>query len=231
MTVTQPPTSHDSVPHGSTARPEGSVTRALLAGGVVAAPLFAIVSLTQAFTREGFDLTRHPLSMLATGDLGWLQIATFLVSGALTIAGALGLRRAMRGTPGGTWAPRLILVNGVGTIAAGVFVMDPGDGFPAGTPLGQTGTLSWHALMHMVAGSIAFTALIAACFVLGRHFSRAGRPGFATASRLSGLIFALGDGWAMSGGRAGSLTLAVGAITAMTWVAVTAADKRAALRR
>ncbi|MFI6507098.1 DUF998 domain-containing protein [Streptosporangium sp. NPDC050855] len=230
MTVTHPPTSHDSVAHGSAARPEGSVTRALLAGGVAAAPLFAIVSLTQAFTREGFDLTRHPLSMLATGDLGRLQIANFLVSGTLTIAGALGLRRAMRGTPGGTWAPRLILVNGVGMIAAGVFVMDPGDGFPAGTPLGQTGTLSWHALMHMVAGSIAFTALIAACFVLGRHFSRAGRPGFATASRLSGLIFALGDGWAMSGGRAGSLTLAVGAITAMTWVAVTAADKRAALR-
>ncbi|MEU4832256.1 DUF998 domain-containing protein [Streptosporangium sp. NPDC023615] len=231
MTVARPTASHGSTSHDPAARSAGSVTRALLAGGVAAAPLFAVVSLAQAFTREGFDLTRHPLSMLATGDLGWLQIATFVISGALTITGALGLRRAMRGTPGGTWAPRLILVNGVATIAAGVFVMDPGDGFPAGTPLGQTGTLSRHALMHMVAGSIAFTALIVACFVLGRHFSRAGRPGFAAASRLSGLIFAVGDGWAMSGGRAGSLTLAVGAITAMTWVAVTAADKRAALRQ
>ncbi|MGC5010724.1 DUF998 domain-containing protein [Streptosporangium sp. DT93] len=226
MTAVQP----TPLPGAVTDRPDGSVTRALLAGGVAAGPLFAIVSLAQAFTREGFDLTRHPLSMLATGDLGWLQIATFLLSGALTVAGALGLRRAMRGTPGGTWAPRLILVSGVAMAAAGVFVMDAGDGFPAGTPLGQTGTLSRHALMHMIAGSIAFTALIAACFVLGRHFSRAGRPGFAAASRVSGLIFAVGDGWAMSGGRAGSLTLAVGAITAMTWVAVTSADKRAALR-
>ncbi|WP_440103583.1 DUF998 domain-containing protein [Streptosporangium sp. H16] len=233
MTAIQP--GNPTVPangavNGPAGDPVTPATRVLLACSVAAAPLFAVVSLAQAFTREGFDLTRHPLSMLATGDLGWLQIANFLLSGALTVAGAAGLRRVMRGTPGGTWAPRLILVNGVATVAAGVFVMDPGDGFPAGTPLGQTGTLSWHALMHLVAGSIAFTALIAACFVLGRHFSRTGRPGFAAASRLSGLIFALGDGWAMSGGRAGSLTLAVGAITAMVWIAVVAADRRAALR-
>ncbi|GAA4232421.1 hypothetical protein FHR32_002135 [Streptosporangium album] len=205
-------------------------TRTLLACSVAAAPLFAVVSLTQAFTREGFDLTRHPLSMLSTGDLGWLQIANFLISGVLTIAGAVGLRRVLRGASGGTWAPRLILVNGIGMIAAGVFVMDPGDGFPAGTPLGQPTGMSWHGLMHMVAGSIAFTALIAACFVLGRHFSRAGRPGAAVASRLSGLIFALGDGWAMSGGHAGSLTLCIGAITGMAWVSVVAADRLAALR-
>jgi uncharacterized protein DUF998 len=205
-------------------------TRALLAGSVISAPLFAVVSLAQAFTREGFDLIRHPLSMLSTGDLGWLQMANFLISGALTVAGAIGLRRVMRGTPGGTWAPRLILVSGVAMAAAAVFVMDPGDGFPVGTPAGQPTAMSWHGLMHMVAGSIGFTALIVACFVLGRHFSHTGRPGFAAASRLSGLIFALGDGWAMSGGYAGSLTLCVGAITAMAWVAVVAADKRAALR-
>ncbi|WP_371783912.1 DUF998 domain-containing protein [Streptosporangium subroseum] len=213
--------------------PVGSATpatRALLAGSVISAPLFAVVSLTQAFTREGFDLIRHPLSMLSTGDLGWLQMANFLISGALTVAGAIGLRRVMRGTPGGTWAPRLILVSGVAMAAAAVFVMDPGDGFPVGTPAGQPTAMSWHGLMHMVAGSIGFTALIVACFVLGRHFSRTGRPGFAAASRLSGLVFALGDGWAMSGGYAGSLTLCVGAITAMAWVAVVAADKWAALR-
>ncbi|WP_405141518.1 DUF998 domain-containing protein [Sphaerisporangium sp. NBC_01403] len=205
-------------------------TRTLLACSAGAAVLFSVVSLAQAFTREGFDVLRHPLSMLSTGDLGWLQIANFLVSGALTIAGAVGFRRVMRGTPGGTWAPRLILVNGVTMMTAGVFVMDPGDGFPVGTPLGQGTSMSWHALMHMVSGSIAFTALIAACFVLGRHYSRAGRPAFAAASRLSGLIFVLGDGWAMSGGRAGSLTLAIGAITGMAWGGVAALQMRSTLR-
>lgn len=204
-------------------------TRALLACGVAAAPLFGIVSLAQVVTREGFDLLRHPLSLLSTGDLGWLQIANFLLSGALLIAGALGLRRAMRGTPGGTWAPRLILVEGAGMIAAGVFVMDPADGFPAGTPLGQTGTLSWHALAHLIAGSIAFAALIAACFVLGRHFARAGRSGYAIASRAAGTVFLLGQGWAMSGGPAGPLTLCAGVLIAMAWVSVATADKRAGI--
>jgi hypothetical protein len=204
-------------------------TRALLACGVAATPVFAVVSLAQAFTREGFDLLRHPLSMLSVGDLGWLQITNFLVCGVLTIAGALGLHGAMRGSPGGTWAPRLMLINGLGMLAAGVFVMDPGDGFPAGTPLGPSAALSTHALLHLVFGSIAFAALIAACLVLGRHFSRAGRRGHAIASRAAGLIFAAGELWAISGGRAGSLTLCVGVLTAMAWVSLTAATKRAEL--
>ncbi|MFI7705420.1 DUF998 domain-containing protein [Nonomuraea sp. NPDC049480] len=200
-------------------------TRTLLTCAAVAGPLWSVVSLTQAATREGFDLTRHPLSLLSTGSLGWLQIANFVLAGALSIAGAAGLRRALRGAPGGTWAPLLLRVTGIGMIAAGVFVMDPGDGFPAGTPAGS-GTLSWHGLGHMAAGSITFIALIAACHVLGHHFHRAGHPGHALASHLAGAALLLGDAWAMSGGTAGSLTLAVGAITAMIWVSWVAARYR-----
>src|SRR6185437_10401587 len=107
--------------------------------------------------REGFDLLRHPLSMLSTGDLGWLQIGNFWITAVLTVAGAIGLRRVMRSTPGGTWAPRLLLVEGAGLAAAGVFSMDPGDGFPAGTPLGAPAGMSWHAMLHMASGSVAFT--------------------------------------------------------------------------
>jgi hypothetical protein len=103
--------------------------------------------------------------------------------------------------------------------------MDPGDGFPAGTPYGMPATLTWHSYGHMAAGSVAFTALIAACYVLGRHFSRAGNRGHAIASRVAGT----GNGWAMSGGQAGSLTLAVGAITAMLWISTIAAQYRRSL--
>jgi hypothetical protein len=201
-------------------------TRSLLTAAVVAAPLWAVVSLAQAATREGYDLTRHPLSVLSNGSLGWLQITNFLVAGLLTVAGAIGLRRVLHGTPGGTWAPRLVMVNGVGMIAAGLFVMDPADGFPAGTTAGMPGTLSWHSYGHLAAGSVAFIALIAACYVLGRHFSRAGNLGHAVASRVAGTALLLGNGWAMSGGKAGSLTLAVGAITAMLWVSVVAVRYR-----
>lgn len=201
-------------------------TRSLLTCAVVASPLWAVVSLTQAATREGFDITRHPLSALSNGSLGWLQIANFLIAGALLALGATGLRRALRGTPGSTWAPRLVRIAGIGMIAAGAFVMDPVDGFPTGAPSMETATLTWHSYAHFAAGSVTFTSLIAACYVLGRHFGRAGNRPYAIASRVAGTALLLGNGWAMGGGRAGTLTLAVGAVTAMLWISVVAYRSR-----
>src|SRR6188474_3468533 len=62
-----------------------------IACGVVAGPFYLVVGYAQAFTREGFDLSRHPFSMLSLGSLGWIQIANFIVSGALfVIARRLG---------------------------------------------------------------------------------------------------------------------------------------------
>ncbi|SEF23912.1 Protein of unknown function [Amycolatopsis pretoriensis] len=192
-----------------------ATTSARLTCLAVAAPLWTTVSLVQAATREGFDLTRHPLSSLSTGSLGWLQIANFVLAGVLILIGA--------GRFGsGKVVPRLLGVYGVGMIAAGLFPPDAGNGFPAGTPAGPPATVSWHAIGHMAAGSVSFFALIAACYVLARHFARAGRRGDATLSVIAGTALLLGDGWAMSGGPAGSLTLAVGAIAAMLWISVTA---------
>ncbi|MFI6287720.1 DUF998 domain-containing protein [Streptomyces sp. NPDC051018] len=199
------------------ASPATASTRRLLLAAAVSAPLWAVVSLAQAATREGFDLTRHPLSMLSNGSLGWLQITNFVIAGLLTAVGSFGLRRALYGTPGGTWVPRLALVNGIGMFAAGIFVMDAGDGF-AGAPAGTPETISGMAMGHLLAGSISFIALIAANFVLGRHFSRAGERGLAIGSRIAGAALLVGNGWATAGGKAGSLTLAIGAITAMLWL-------------
>src|SRR4051794_40703837 len=196
-------------------------TRALLAVGAVAAPLWATVSLTQAVTRAGFDITRHPLSMLSTGSLGWLQIANFLIAGVLMVAGAIGLRATITSV----WAPRLLAVSGLGMVAAGVFTMDPGDGFPAGTPTGP-GTLSWHSYAHFASGTIAFGTLIAGCYVLARYFARSGDRRRSVVSIVAGTALLAGNGWAMSGGKAGSLTLAVGAISAMLWVSAVCAARR-----
>lgn len=186
----------------------------------VAGPLWTAVSLAQAIGREGFDLTRHPLSLLSTGSPGWLQVVNFVIAGVLTAIGAVGLRQALTSR----WAPRLVLTAGVGQIAAGVFTMDPGGGFPAGAP--DATTMSWHSIAHMIAGSVTFICLIAACYVLGRHFARARRHQDAALSRIAGTALLLGDGWAMTGGRAGSLTLAVGAIAAMLWISAVAARLR-----
>ena len=80
-------------------------TRVLVTAGVVAGPLFVLVGLVQVLTREGFDLTRHPLSLLALGDLGWIQIANFIVAGVLMLAFALGAVGAWATDPVGSGRP------------------------------------------------------------------------------------------------------------------------------
>jgi hypothetical protein len=64
---------------------------------VAAAPLFVISVVAQEATRAGFDPRRHPLSLLSLGDLGWIQICTFVVAGVLATGSALGLRRPIGG--------------------------------------------------------------------------------------------------------------------------------------
>ena len=73
-----------------------TAVRTLLACGALAGPVFVMVGFGQAFTCQGFDITRHPLSVLSNGDLGWIQVANFLVSGLLVVAGAVGMRQVLR---------------------------------------------------------------------------------------------------------------------------------------
>ncbi|MEV1155650.1 DUF998 domain-containing protein [Micromonospora chokoriensis] len=160
----------------------GTTTGALLAAGVVAGPLFVVVAAAQVLTRDGYDLTRQPLSLLALGELGWIQIANFVLTGLLALAGAVGLRRALRDAPGGTWGPALIAVHGLGLIIGGVLVSDPSMGWPAGAPEGTPDTLSWHAIGHGVGAGLAFGSLPIACLVFARVWWRAGQRGWAAFS-------------------------------------------------
>ncbi|TDD23589.1 DUF998 domain-containing protein [Actinomadura sp. KC06] len=153
-------------------------TRVLLGCGAVAGPMFVLLIAAQAMTRDGFDAARHPLSMLALGEHGWIQTVNFLVSGALVLASAAGLRRVLSpGTTGRTWGTALITVYGASLVWAGVFPTDPADGFPAGTPAGA-GEVSWHGMLHNLAPVGMGLALSAACLVFARRFAREGRRGW-----------------------------------------------------
>src|SRR5690349_5041558 len=120
-------------------------TRTLLICGIAAAIFSPLVVGIQVLTRPGFDINRHPLSLLSLGDLGWIQIANFLLGGLLLLAFSLGLRRVLRGSSGETWGPLLVGIYGGSLVAAGLFTVDPMDGFPPGTPAGLPAILSWHA--------------------------------------------------------------------------------------
>jgi Protein of unknown function (DUF998) len=155
-----------------------SRTNALLTAGVLAGPVFVLTVLAQALTRDGFDPRRHPLSLLALGDHGWIQITNFVACGVLAFASAFGLRRALRGSRAGTWGPILIGTYGVGLVWGGVFSADPAYGFPVGTPDGAPEQLSWHGALHGIAPALAAIALVAAAFVFARRFAAEGRRGW-----------------------------------------------------
>ena len=80
--------------------PASRVTRSLLAYGIVAGPSYVLVSLAQAATRKGFDLTRHDWSLLANGPGGWLQVANLVLTGLMVVAAAVGCSRSLRGGRG-----------------------------------------------------------------------------------------------------------------------------------
>jgi len=74
-------------------------------------------------------------------------------------------------------------------IAAGIFVADPADGFPPGTPPGRPATLSVHGTLHFVGAGLSFLALIAVCFVFARRFADLGQRGWRVYSATTGAVF------------------------------------------
>jgi hypothetical protein len=210
-----------------------SSTRALLNCGVLAGPVYVLVAVIEVLIRPGFDLTRHALSLLSNGQLGWIQIANFFVTGSLTLAGAAGLRRAMRGTRGGAWGPLLLGIYGVGLIGAAFFRADPMNGFPPGTPDGPPVNPSLHSTLHIVAGTFGFIGFIAACFVFARRFAALGERTWSIYSAATGVIFFAGffgiaTGSQQMGGMLTFVTLAFTAAVVLgwTWISMLCARTR-----
>ncbi|MET7945384.1 DUF998 domain-containing protein [Micromonospora sp. NPDC005324] len=160
--------------------------RLLLIGGVLAGPIFVGSAIVQAATRDGFDFRRHPVSVLSTGELGWIQIVTFLVTGVLCALAAQALRRRTSEGGGSVWLPRLLALYGLGLVGAAIFSADPADGFPAGTPRGA-GEISWHGGLHFLVAAVAFVSLIVATVVAARRAAR----GRAAYSLVTGIFFAV----------------------------------------
>jgi hypothetical membrane protein len=147
-----------------------SSTRWLLTGGVIGPVLFVVVILVEGWTRADYDPMTMFGSLLSLGDLGWQQVANFVVSGVLVLGGAVGLRAVMTDGPGSRWAPRLIGLAGVGLLMAGVFVTDPAQGYPPGAPLGMPSSPSWPGIVHLLASVLVFIGLPIAMVVMARRF-------------------------------------------------------------
>ncbi len=203
----------------------GDNTKTLLSGALVAGPLYVVVGVIQILIRPGFDITRHELSLMSNGNLGWIQIANFLATGLLVIAGAIGMRRVLHSGPGCTWGPRLVGIYGRGLSGAGLFIADPAFGFPPGTPA-DAHTISWHGLLHLMSGSVGFIALIAACLIFARWFAARGQRGWAAYSEATGVIFFAAFAGIASGSGNSWIVIGFSIAVVLAWIWISALAAR-----
>jgi hypothetical protein len=205
----------------------GNVTRSLLGYLALAGPFYVAVSLAQALARPGFSLTRDEWSLLALGPMGWIQMANLILTGAMTVAGAIGVRRCLgRAAHGGVWAPRLLAGYGLALIGAGIFRADPANGFPPGVSTGDVNQVSWHGTLHLLAGSIGFACLIAACFVIARGYALREQQHAAVVSRAVGAVFAVAFAGIATGAASAAINLGFTAavIASYAWLTAAAVD-------
>ena len=206
-----------------------TLTRAGLVGGAVAGPLFVVTLLVEGATRADYDPFRHPISALAVGDLGWTQRANFIVTGLLLLAFAFGLRRGLQVRGPSRWGPLLVGAVALGLVGAGLFVTDPVNGYPPGTPNLPT-ERSTAGVLHDLFSTFVFFGLPAAAFVLGRWFARRGQRGWAGYSIVTGFAFLIAfvltsSGFRQAGGLAdiAGLLQRITLVIGLSWLTLVAA--------
>lgn len=197
--------------------------RTLLGCGIVGPTLFVVVLLVEGALRPGYDPTYHVGSALSLGDRSWIQIANFVLSGALVMAYAVGIHQSLRAP----LAAGLVGLVGVGLMVAGIFVMDPMRGYPPGTAAGTPTTFSWHHQVHDVVGPVVFLiAIPAACVVIGLRLKGAWRVySFVTAAAAIGLVAWFAPAWKRDAPNAGLLQRAM-IVFDFAWMALVAAHLR-----
>ena len=158
--------------------------RLLLRGGLIAGPVFLGSILVQGLTREDYSPIRHPVSSLSLGPRGWLQSASFAVTGGLSLGFVVGLSRTLGAQIGTRLGPVLLGTAAVGILGAAAFPTDPIGGYPPGTPIVPTSSTTL-GLLHDVLTLPAFLCVPAAELVFGHAFLRHGERGWAAYSAAS----------------------------------------------
>jgi hypothetical membrane protein len=200
-------------------------TGVLLLSGALAGPLYVGLSLIEVLCTPGFSPMRHAWSQLALAPSGWVHTANLIVSGLLVVAYGFGLRALRRPTRG---APVLMMMFGLSMVVAGIFRVDPGNGFPPGSP--ETSAVSTSGLVHFGAGAVGFLAVGICLPLLARHLSATRHRVAMVANTVVGPVFVVAFALMASGllGIPAGLTVfTVAVILLFTTLSITASLIRA----
>jgi hypothetical protein len=118
--------------------------------------------------RQAYNPRSDPVSALALGSSGWVQVVNFLTTGVLTCAAAVGMRRALRPSSGTAGIPMAVGSVGIGLIGAGIFATDPPNTAHASDPPTR---LTRRGALHVASSVPVFLGLPMACHLGARRFS------------------------------------------------------------
>jgi hypothetical membrane protein len=204
-------------------------SRSNLSWGALGPLLFIAVFLVDGATRAGYEPMRHQVSYLSLGDRGWIQVASFLVTGALLIAFAFALHRALRSGIASVGGPVAVGLTGAGLVVAGIFPTVPAFGYPPGTPDGFPTEVPATAYLHVLGAFCFFGGMIAACLIMARRFRRQPEDAWAAYSIATAVLVVVFFG-ASSADASGNpffpafagLLQRVSIIAGLTWIAALA---------
>lgn len=140
---------------------------------MVGPALFVAVFMLEGWLRPGYDPFAMFVSALSLGPRGWMQIANFIVLGALLLIFARGVAAAFPSGKASRAGPLLLTIIAACYLLSGPFVMDP-----MVTPPAQ---MSLHGTLHQLFGALVFSLSPIACFVYFRRFR--GEPGWQAFAR------------------------------------------------
>lgn len=124
-----------TAPLASPTTPTAAATTRLLSAGAIAGPvLFTVAWLLLGFVSPGYTMfdvrieeysaISQPISGLGLGVTAPYMNAAFVLGGLLTLAGVIGVVRALPARPAAWWAAGLLACTPVGMIIDGVFDLE-----------------------------------------------------------------------------------------------------------
>ena len=165
----------------------------LALGGIIGPLWFTTLVIAQGFLIPDYSHVRLPISALTAWPTGWIQKINFYVFGISIIVFAVALNRGIERMWARDIATVLLVMSGVGVIAAGVFPWIMVRGIPTETPA------------HVVGAIMSFACLGIGAVVIAQAMKRDARwQDLAMYTRLTGVaalilfvtvgFFAIDDG-------------------------------------
>lgn len=190
-----------------------------LISGIIAGPFFIFSFLIQGAVRAGYNPLIHPVSALSLGNLGWIQIFTFIITGLLLFNYSLELRNIFSKSD---WSLRLganlVMLLAFGQLAAGIFVVDLGTGYPPGTTALSSPT--WHGVIHNLSSLTNFVGLPICFFIFANYFFKNHKANWAIYSVISGIIMIVASILRINVLSYGGLFQRIALVTGLIWLSV-----------